>query len=186
MTGETSNINSGSNTTNVTTAVVHSNHVTATTVDFNHPDYLHPSDSPGMNLISPVFDGRGFPGIPDLTSLDFPQWSYCSDMVISWLLNTLSKDIGDSVIYSTTAKELWENLEQRFGKSNGTKLFHLEKELNILIQGNSDISGYFTKMKRIWAELDSLNADIARSNILMMKPLPGMDVAYSLLLQDEN
>lgn len=46
-------------------------------------------------------------------------------MVTSWLLNSLSKEIGDSVIYSATSNELWESLEQRFGKSNGTKLFHL-------------------------------------------------------------
>lgn len=235
MTRETNNPNSGTNTANANVTVI----------DSSHPYYLHPSDSPGMNLISTVFDGRGFPGwrrsilialsakkklgfingtckTPDLNSPDFSQWSCCNDMVISWLLNTLSKDIGDSVIYSNTAKELWESLEQRFGKSNGAKLFHLQKELNTLVQGKSDVSGYFTKMKRIWDELDSLNADItcscvcicdgksklskslqdqrliqflmglndiyaqARGNILMMKPLPGMDVAYSLVLQDEN
>ncbi|XP_047267602.1 uncharacterized protein LOC124898031 [Capsicum annuum] len=181
-------------------------HLPATSVDFNHLYYCHPSDALGMNLISSVFDGRKFSRwrksilialsvkrklgfingncqMPDLTSPDFSQLSCCNDMVISWLLNALSKDIADSIIYSTTAKELWDSLEQRFGKSNGAKLVHLQKELSILVQGNSNVSGYFTKMKRIWDELDSLNAS---GNILMMKSLPGLDVTYSLLLQDEN
>ncbi|XP_019242444.1 PREDICTED: uncharacterized protein LOC109222552 [Nicotiana attenuata] len=145
-------------------------------------------------------------------------------MVISWILNALSKDIADTVIYSKTAKELWDSLELRFGRSNGAKLYHLQKELSGLVQGNSDIAGYFTKLKRLWDELDALNVIIccscvcvcvcegkakltksledqrviqflmglddiyvqARGNILMMSPSPSMDVAYSLLLQDEN
>ncbi|XP_055814416.1 uncharacterized protein LOC129884069 [Solanum dulcamara] len=143
-------------------------------------------------------------------------------MIICWISNTLSKDIADSVMSSKTAKELWDSLEQRFGKSSGAKIYHLQKELTSLIQGNSDIAGYFTKLKRLWDELDGINVIVccsckctcdgkakltksledqrliqflmglndvyaqARGNILMMNPLPGMDVAYLLLLQDEN
>lgn len=59
---------------------------------------------------------------PDLCSSEFPQWSCCNDMMTSWLLNSLTKNIGDSVIYSKTAKELWDSLERRFEKSNQLKL----------------------------------------------------------------
>lgn len=52
-------------------------------------------------------------------------------MVISWILNALSKDIGDSVIYSKTANELWDSLEQRFGRSKGAKLYHLRHAAGI-------------------------------------------------------
>ncbi|XP_069147179.1 uncharacterized protein [Solanum lycopersicum] len=143
-------------------------------------------------------------------------------MVTSWLLNSLSKEITDSVIYSRAAKELWMSLEHRFGQSNGTKLFHLKKELNRLVQGTNNIAGYFTKLKRLWDELGSLDSHDkctcfcvcegkqkveksledemliqflmglndryaqARGNILMMNPLPNVNIAYSLILQDEN
>ncbi|XP_019223774.1 PREDICTED: uncharacterized protein LOC109205516 [Nicotiana attenuata] len=222
-----------------------SNTAKAVTYDANHPYHLNNSDSPGMTLVNSVFDGRGYPGwrrsillslptkrklgfingackSPGLNSPELEQWNCVNDMVISWILNALSKDIADSVIYSKTAKELWDSLEQRFGKSNGAKLYHLQKELSGLVQGNSDIAGYFTKLKRLWDELDALNVIIccscvctcegkekltksledqrliqflmglndiyaqARGNILMMNPLPSTDVAYSLLLQDEN
>ncbi|XP_075077260.1 uncharacterized protein LOC142163998 [Nicotiana tabacum] len=79
------------------------------------------------------------------------------------ILNALSKDIADNVIYSKTAKELWDSLEQRFGKTNGAKLYHLQKKLQGLVQGNSDIAGYFTKLKRLWDELDALNVVICCS-----------------------
>nr|XP_016508986.1 PREDICTED: uncharacterized protein LOC107826512 [Nicotiana tabacum] len=213
--------------------------------DANHPYHFNNSDSPGMTLVNTMFDGRGYSRwrrsilmslsakkklgfingaclSPDLKSPDHEQWSCVNDMVISLILNALSKDIADSVIYSKTAKELWDSLEQRFGRSNGAKLYHLQKELSGLVQGNSNIAAYFTKLKRLWDELDALNVIIccsrvcvyegktkltksledqrliqflmglndiyaqARGNILVMNPLPSMDVAYSLLLHDEN
>ncbi|XP_075104960.1 uncharacterized protein LOC107826512 [Nicotiana tabacum] len=104
-------------------------------------------------------------------------------MVISWILNALSKDIADSVIYSKTAKELWDSLEQRFGRSNGAKLYHLQKKLS----GKAKLTKSLED-QRLIQFLMRLN-DIyvqARGNILMMNPLPSIDIAYSLLLQYEN
>nr|XP_009597446.1 uncharacterized protein LOC104093412 [Nicotiana tomentosiformis] len=140
-------------------------------LDSTHPYYLHSSDAPGMTLVNSPFDGRGFPGWrrsilialsaknkvgfingtcaqPSLDSKDYPQWSRCNDMVISWLLNSLSKEIGDSVIYSKSAKYLWSSLEHGFGQSNGAKLYHLQKEIARSVQENSSIVGYFTTLKR--------------------------------------
>lgn len=101
-------------------------------VDPSHAFYIHPSDSPGMNLVSTIFDGRSYGGwrrgvIIALSaknklgfidgSLDVPTdinfqkaWSRCNDMVLSWLLNSLSKEIAESVLYSKSAKVLWSDL----------------------------------------------------------------------------
>ncbi|XP_070035230.1 uncharacterized protein [Nicotiana tomentosiformis] len=85
------------------------------------------------------------------------QWRWCNDMVISWLLNSLSKDIAKSVIYSQTAEESWNELEQRYGQSDGTKLFQLQRELNNINQETNDVARYFTKLKRIWDQMKVLN-----------------------------
>ncbi|KAH0683220.1 hypothetical protein KY289_020972 [Solanum tuberosum] len=140
--------------------------------DYTHPFYLHASDSPGMNLANSPFNGK-----------DFKLWKRYNDMVLSWLLNSLSKEIADSVSYSKIAKDLWKELEDRFGQSNGAQLYHLQKELSDLVQGSNDIVGYFTKIKSLWDELDALNSS---SNILMLSPLPSVNHAYSLLMQDEK
>ncbi|XP_060170857.1 uncharacterized protein LOC132601811 [Lycium barbarum] len=152
------------------------------TYDANHPYYLNNSDSPGMTLVNSVFDGRGHPGwrrsillslsakkklsfingtckSPDMNSAEYEQWSCVNDMVITWMTNALTKDIVDSVIHSKTAKELWESLEQRFGRSNGAKLYHLQKEITSLVQGNDDVAKYFTKLKKLWDELDAIHVN---------------------------
>ncbi|XP_019231650.1 PREDICTED: uncharacterized protein LOC109212458 [Nicotiana attenuata] len=149
-------------------------------VDPCHPYFLTSSDNPGVNLININFDGTSYANwrrgvLISLTaknklgfingsfpcpSSDSPlidQWQRCNDMVISWLLNSLSRDIAESVIYSQTAEELWNELEERYGQADGTKLFQLQRELNNISQGTSDMAGYFTKLKRIWDQMKVLN-----------------------------
>ncbi|XP_070014482.1 uncharacterized protein [Nicotiana sylvestris] len=94
---------------------------------------------------------------PADVSAHYKSWSRCNDMVISWILNSLSKSIAESVLYSKTAREIWKELEARFGQCNGAQLYQLQRELNDDVQGASDIAGYFTKVKQIWDELDALN-----------------------------
>uniref|UniRef100_A0A1S4BBM9 Retrotransposon Copia-like N-terminal domain-containing protein n=1 Tax=Nicotiana tabacum TaxID=4097 RepID=A0A1S4BBM9_TOBAC len=183
------------------------------TIDSNHAYFLHSSDAPGMSLVNTTFDGKGFQGwrrsvlialsaknkigfingacpAPTLTSRDYQPWSRCNDMVTSWLLNSLSKDIGDNVIYSKSAKDLWTSLEHRFGQSNGAKLYHLRKELSSCLcvcEGKQKLEKSLDD-ERLIQFLMGLNDSYgqARGTILMMNPLPSINHAYSLVLQDES
>ncbi|XP_076900036.1 uncharacterized protein LOC143554063 [Bidens hawaiensis] len=84
-------------------------------------------------------------------------WKRCSDMVISWILNTLTQDISDSVLYAQTAKALWNELNARYGQANGAKFYKLQKNLCQITHGNNDIPTYFAKMKSNWDELNATN-----------------------------
>lgn len=87
------------------------------TIDFNHPLYLHPSDTPGTLLVShQLLDVENYNvwsqtmkiallaknklGLVDGTcSKDsLPkemgyQWERCNAIVLSWILNTVSKEL---------------------------------------------------------------------------------------------
>ncbi|XP_060210806.1 uncharacterized protein LOC132637786 [Lycium barbarum] len=146
----------------------------------SHPYYLNASDSPGMNLINVNFDGASFGNwkrgvlisllaktklrfinekaqVLDETSSPFEQWRRCNDMVIAWLLNSLRKDISESVIYSQTASDLWNELQERYGQLDGSKLFQLQRDLNNITQGTIDVASYFNKLKKLWDQLKVLN-----------------------------
>ncbi|KAH0637195.1 hypothetical protein KY290_037590 [Solanum tuberosum] len=119
-------------------------------VAVSHLFYLYPSDSPGITLVSTIYDGKGYGGWrrgilialsaknkigfidgtilrSTISPVSLNSWSRCNYMVISWLLNSLSKEIAKSALYSRTAREIWERLEERFGQSNGPQLYHLQK-----------------------------------------------------------
>ncbi|KAK6775231.1 hypothetical protein RDI58_026232 [Solanum bulbocastanum] len=149
--------------------------------DSSNAMYMHPSKSAGSSITPVVFDGTGYRswrrGIlralsvknkmgfingkipkPDVTSPTFAQWERCDDMVTSWLLNSLSKDIADSLQYVNNAKELWDELEDRYDQANGAKLDQIQQEINNLTQGNLEVTGYYTHIKRLWEELNTLDA----------------------------
>ena len=77
-------------------------------------------------------------------------------MVTSWILNSLYRDIVDSVEYVNDALELWKELEDRYDQTNGAKLYQIQKEINDLNQGILDITTYYTRMKKLQEELNSL------------------------------
>ncbi|XP_075083713.1 uncharacterized protein LOC142167461 [Nicotiana tabacum] len=93
---------------------------------------------------------------PDPNSSSYRLWERCNDMVTSWILNLLEKEIANSVEYVTDAMELWKELEDQYDKTNGTKLYQIQKEINDLSQGALDITSYYTKMKKLWDELTTL------------------------------
>ncbi|XP_075109063.1 uncharacterized protein LOC142180863 [Nicotiana tabacum] len=167
----------GTNGIPIDTVISYSSTTTAATVvspttgvvDSSHPYYLHPSDYPGWRRALVIaLSAKNKLGFIDGTLTTPPVdsglqriWARCNDMVLSWLLNSLSKEIAESVLYSQSAEDLWSDLEDRFGQTNGAKLFQLQKEPSAVIQGVS-------------------------SNILLSSPLPSIGQAYSLVIQDEK
>nr|XP_016484689.1 PREDICTED: uncharacterized protein LOC107805207 [Nicotiana tabacum] len=128
-------------------------------IDVSSPLYIHPSDSPGVTLIPVPFDRIGYRSWrrsvlralsvkhklgfvngdcrkPPPNSPQFCQWERSDDMVTSWILNSLSKKISDSVEYV----KLWRELEDRYDQTNGAKLYQIQKEINDLVQGSLDIT----------------------------------------------
>ncbi|XP_015161200.1 uncharacterized protein [Solanum tuberosum] len=155
---------------------------TLTRLDFNSPFYLHPSENAGSTLLPAVIDGTSYRSWrravlralsvksktgfingkivkPNSADPTFMQWERCDDMVTSWILNSLSPDLRDSLQYVNNAKELWEELEDRYDQTNGCKLYQLQKEINDLVQGNLDVTGYYTKMKKLWEEMNTLDVN---------------------------
>ena len=45
---------------------------------------------------------------PIVDDLNANMWSRCNSIVISWLLNVVSKDIADSLLYLDTAQAVWK------------------------------------------------------------------------------
>ncbi|KAL0301552.1 UNVERIFIED_CONTAM: hypothetical protein Sradi_6432000 [Sesamum radiatum] len=142
------------------------------------------------------------------------QWIRTDSMVFSWIMNSISKDIAKAFSYAKSARNLWLQLEARFGQANGPMIYNLQQEIASISQGDMDVVSYFTKITMLWDELEcvdptlecscSVSAKVAstqlmqflmglndsldaiRSQILVMDPLPSVDKAYSLVLKVEN
>ena len=208
----------------------------------NHPLFLHSIDNSGVLLSSIQLTGadnfsvwsramkiaiigRNKLGFidgscrkelygPNLTNL----WERCNAIVLSWIMNCVSKELLGGIVYSTNAAAVWKDLCERYDKIDGSRIFQLHKEIATISHGTSSISSYFSKLRELWVEYDSLapvpscdcvnsrefvvfmhnqkllqfllglndSYEQARSQILMMVPLPIINKAYSLLVERES
>ncbi|XP_073275485.1 uncharacterized protein [Primulina huaijiensis] len=138
--------------------------------------YLQNGDHPGLVLVSHPLSGNnyntwsramimaltaknkssfvdGTSVCPSVEDLLYSAWIRCNSMVISWILNSVSREIADSLMYIATAREVWIDLRDRFHQSNAPRIFQIKKLLNGLHQASMDISGYYTRMRTLWDEL---------------------------------
>ncbi|XP_075092368.1 uncharacterized protein LOC142172605 [Nicotiana tabacum] len=147
-----------------------------TSLDPSHPLYVHVSDNPGVTLVTVPFSSTGYVswrknvlialsaknktgmvnGRITQSSPDSPLYDHrlrCNNMLIN---NRLSTD-------------LWKDVDERYGQSNASRYYQIQREIGGVSQGSSDIASYYT-----------------RSNILMMIHVPSLSKAHSMLLHDES
>lgn len=134
--------------------------------DTNSVYYIHPSDS-SSQLVSVKFNGVGFSNWkrvmmlslsaknkigfvngtitkPAANSPDLNDWERCNDLVCSWLLTSLDNNIAKSV-----SREIWSDLEDRFGYASVAEIYALEQQLTELNQGSKSVSEFFTEIKTL-------------------------------------
>ena len=146
-------------------------------MDPSNPFFLHHGDSPGAMIVSKLLNGENYNSwkrammmalsaknklsfvngtLPKPAVLDDSQglaWIRCNNMVLSWLLNSVSTEIANSIIYIDDASEIWKDLQDRFSQHNGPRIFQLQKSISCLSQENNSVSSYFTTLKGLWDEL---------------------------------
>ncbi|XP_016199378.1 uncharacterized protein LOC107640367 [Arachis ipaensis] len=110
------------------------------------------------------------------------SWQCTNDIITTWLLNAISKDIAASVIYAGSAALLWQDLETRFSQSNAPRIFELKRSLMSLTQGSFSVSQYFAKLKILWEELNNFKPLVSCS-CGGVKPIQvSLDQEYVMLL----
>ncbi|XP_075521145.1 uncharacterized protein LOC142554359 [Primulina tabacum] len=148
--------------------------------EISDPLYILPSDTPGINLISEQLIGGENYGIwsramiialraknklafvdgscrrPESSSNTLMQWERCYAIVLSWIMNSVSKEIFSGIVYSTDAMVVWADLNERFDKVNGSRIFSLHREIGKFTQGQNTISTYYSSLRRLWDEYSSL------------------------------
>ena len=79
-------------------------------------------------------------------------------MVLSWILNSIDSNLGDSVLYIESATKVWTDLKERLSQNNALRIFQIERDIASLYQGIVSVATYFSKLKGLWDELSSYNA----------------------------
>jgi hypothetical protein len=161
--------NDTSNTTKSTSAVTNTS-----------PYYLGPSDNPGTPLVATTLKGEnhrnwarsmrtalraksklgfidGSIKKPAKTSPDFYNWEKADSMVMAWIINAVDPVLHGSISHASTAKDIWEDLEERFAQTNAPRIHQLWRMLCLMeYESDMTVTEYYTKFKSLLDELGEL------------------------------
>ncbi|CAH9102629.1 unnamed protein product, partial [Cuscuta europaea] len=85
-------------------------------------------------------------------SASYAVWYRINALLLSWLIYSIAPELRSTFFYFTVAKELWDEIKLRYGKSDGPRLFYLEKTLGNISQGTQTITAYYNFFKGLWDE----------------------------------
>lgn len=151
-----------------------------TVIDSSSPLYLHPSDGSTFITIEKLLgtinyrswrrsleiglsSKRKFGFINGIIKRDGENiikqkvWDTCNNMIISWILNSVSDSIKKTIMFLDTAYAMWEQLEKRFLVVNGARKYQLNRAVFSTKQTERCLSDYYIKLKGLWEEIESLN-----------------------------
>ncbi|XP_019238794.1 PREDICTED: uncharacterized protein LOC109218856 [Nicotiana attenuata] len=183
---------------------------TRTTIAHHHPYYLQPYDIPGSSLISIQLTWTenyalwsrsmkiGLIGMSKLAFVDgrctkdkFDQslhelWEKCNAIVLSWIMNVVSKKLPSGIVDKSNAHKVWTDLKDKYDKIDGSRIFFLHKEIAFLSQSKNYFEHF--EYQRLLQFLMGLNETYShpRSQILMMSAVPTVNKASSMIISEES
>ncbi|GAA0146185.1 hypothetical protein LIER_06198 [Lithospermum erythrorhizon] len=87
--------------------------------------------------------------VPAADSQMHKQWKKVNSTLVSWILNAMSKELVRGFVFASDDSELWNEIREGFGVSNGPKIYELRRGIYSTKQGSDSIVGYYNKIKRL-------------------------------------
>nr|DAD24784.1 TPA_asm: hypothetical protein HUJ06_026248 [Nelumbo nucifera] len=142
------------------------------------PYYLHYSDHHGSVTVSPELTSSNYASWsksfllalsirnktsfvdgtikePALDDALHGAWMRCNNLIVAWLLRSISPPIASTMFYISSASQIWETLKKKFSQPDDSKICNLQLSLNTITQGTRTVDAYFTELTGIWEELRS-------------------------------
>lgn len=61
-----------------------------------------------------------------LTNPLYILWLRCNNLILSWLLNSIFKEITSNILYINSAKIVWDKLKTCFAQQDRVRIYQLE------------------------------------------------------------
>jgi len=139
---------------------------------------LHISKNPVASLVSPVLDSSNYHSWicsimitlntknkvefiiktnsnPVKDHSNYSTWNRCNNMVVSWLVHSVSLPIQQIIIWMDVVMGIWNDLKTRYSQGDLSRIYDLQLEVAFLNQGDLSVTEYFTKLRIIWEKLDN-------------------------------
>ncbi|GAU20493.1 hypothetical protein TSUD_130510 [Trifolium subterraneum] len=139
--------------------------------DPSSPYYVHSSDGPSSVKVTPLLTGSNYhswsrsmrralggklklefvdgtiPVPADQFDPSFRAWNRCNMLVHSWIMNSVSESIAQSIVFMENTIDVWNDLKERFSQADLIRMAELQ-------QDSRSVTEFYSDLKLIWEELE--------------------------------
>lgn len=134
---------------------------------------------------------------PSEDSDDYEDWCANNALVVSWIKLTIDESLCSTLSHSDDASSLWTQIQKRFEMKNRQRVQRLKTELAKLWTNLADYQQAKTikditrereedKLHQFLMGIDDSLYGAVKFSLLSCTPLPSLDEAYNILIQDEE
>lgn len=99
---------------------------------------------------------------------DFSAWIRADQVIPSWILGSLYRDILSVVVGIDSAKEVWLALAKYFNHVTSSRLFELQRKLHIVSKNNKNMEEYLREVKSTCDQLTSIGNPVSEKMIFLL------------------
>jgi len=81
------------------------------------------------------------------TDPKYRAWRRCNQIIKSWILNSISPSLTNTIIFSDTAADFWADLSECFSQGNLSRIFELKRGIVEHRQQQQTIAAYYSALK---------------------------------------
>lgn len=115
--------------------------------------FIEPTAAAPDRFLPPKADAKG--GDPPVANPEYSSWVAKDQIVLSYLLSNLGRDIAAQVSMKVTAASAWAHIEEMFASQSRACLISTRMSLATSMKGSSTMNEYFTKMKGLADDMAS-------------------------------
>ncbi|GAU39523.1 hypothetical protein TSUD_222930 [Trifolium subterraneum] len=107
----------------------------------------------GGKLKLEFIDGTN-PIVSDPFDPSFRAWNRCNMLVHSWIMNSVSDSIAQSLVFMENALDVWNDLKERFAQADLIRISEIQQEIYALKQDSRFVTEFYSDLKLLWEELE--------------------------------
>lgn len=123
------------------------------------PYFVHPSENSSTVSVTPQLSGDNYHAwsmkmrralamknkfkfvdgsihVPGEGDLNRDAWERCNNLVHTWIINSISPSIAQSVVFIENEIDMWNDLKDRFMRGDHIRVTQLIQEIATLKEGN--------------------------------------------------
>ncbi|KAL5799441.1 hypothetical protein ACOSQ4_032325 [Xanthoceras sorbifolium] len=116
----------------------------------------------------------------------YEDWVIHDQLLLGWLLSSMSESILAKVVGLTTSHKVWTKLETVFANQSMPNALNYWKQLQRTMKGSMSIDEYLTKMKGLADQMEIVNTIVWFSLITHQKIVIGWSKVEAILMTQES